>query len=101
MASYAELRSLISDSALQNKVQVACAIAADTIKDEDGGTINHTNRLLWAKRAFGSLEAVTKEMFPAVLAANKAAAVNDIANASDTAIQSNVDATVNLFADGT
>ena len=46
MATYMELRGLFNDSDLDNKIEVACIVAAQTICNEDGGTANHANRLV-------------------------------------------------------
>ena len=100
MATYMELKGLFSHSDLQDKVEVACIVAAETIRAEDAGTDNHANRLAWAKRAFTSPTAVRDEMLMALLAANKDATVAQITEATDAAIQAKVDAAVDVFADG-
>ena len=101
MATYEELHGLFEgSSALKNKVKVAVIVAAESIRNEDGGTANHANRLLWAAEAFENPGGVAGKMLMAVLAANKAAAVGAITSASDTTIQANVDAVVDLFATG-
>lgn len=100
MASYQELWALFTDAALAEKVAVACAVAAEKIRTEDGGTTNHANRMKWAKRAFNDPNTVKGDMQKALLAANRALTVVQITGASDTAIQDAVDAAVNVFADG-
>lgn len=101
MASYEELHGLFEgSSALKNKIKVAIIVAAEAIRNEDGGTANHANRLLWAAGAFESPGSVADKMLMAVLAANKAADVGAIAGASDITIQANVDAVVDMFATG-
>lgn len=100
MATYQELRGLFAHNELKNKVEVACIVAAETIRGEDAGVTNHTNRLLWAKAAFASPRAVAGQMMMALLAANKDAATAAITGATDSAIQTKVDAAVDLFADG-
>jgi hypothetical protein len=100
MATYAELRSLFGDGDLRNKIEVACIIAAEGIRGEDIATPNHTNRLIWAKKAFGSPGSIRDEMLMAILAQNKTLTLVQITGASDAAIQSNVDAAVDVFADG-
>lgn len=100
MATYTELFGLRNNSELKNKVTAAVVIAAETVMNEDGGTPNHANRLIWAKGVFTSPSSEADRMFWAVLAANNAATVAAITGASDAAIQTNVDDHVDLFADG-
>jgi len=100
MATYNELRGLFNSSDLKNRVSVACIVAAETIRGEDVGTTNHTNRLAWAKQAFSNPNGMATQMLMALLAANKDAAVAAIEGASDAALQTKVDAAVDLFADG-
>jgi len=100
MATYMELKALFNHSDLQDKVQVACIVAAETIRSEDPGTSNHTNRLLWAKAAFEDPRSTQNEMLMALLAANKDASVASITGATDSAIQTKVDDAVDVFADG-
>ena len=101
MATYLELRSLLrGETELTQKVEAAVIIAADAITSEDAVTPNHVNRLLWAKRAFGSFSGVAQEMLPALIAANKGASVTTIRGASDAAVQAAVDAAIDTFADG-
>ena len=100
MATYSELRDLFAAGELRNRVEVACIIAADTIRGEDVGTVNHTNRMIWAKKAFESTASIRDEMLKAVLAANKDAEPAQITGASDAVIQAKVDEAVDLFADG-
>lgn len=100
MATYAELRGLFGHNELKNKIEVACIVAAETIRGEVTGVTNHANRLLWAKAAFASPKAVAGQMVMALLAANKDAATAAITGATDGAIQAKVDAAVDMFADG-
>ena len=100
MATYAELLGFFADDDLRNKVLVAVIVAADTILNEDAGTTNHANRLIWAKGAYANPTQEAKRMTMAVLAANKSATVQQITDAGDSTVQTNVDAAVNLFATG-
>ena len=100
MATYLELRGLFSHDNLRNKIEVACIVAAEAIRNEDPGTDNHANRLAWAKRAFQNPGSVRDEMLKALLAANKDATVAAITGATDEQVQAKVDAAVNVFADG-
>ena len=60
MATYTELYDLHNYTDLINKVAVACVVAAEVVHDEDPGTTNHANRLLWAA-LFGKLDHVVVE----------------------------------------
>jgi hypothetical protein len=44
MASYLELLGLFGNNDLLVKTEVACIVAAETIRGEDIGTANHANR---------------------------------------------------------
>ena len=100
MATYEEVFNLGSDSAFSNKVAVACCVAADGIRVEDVATANHANRIIWAKQALENPRTVAQNMHFAILVANKSATVAQIQNATDAAIQANVDACVDVFAQG-
>jgi hypothetical protein len=99
MATYTELFDLWSNSDLQNKVTVACLIAAEAIRTEDPATPNHALRLVWAKQVFADPAPAGKEMFMAVLAGNAAMTTGQIKTATDAAIQAKVNAAVPLFAE--
>ena len=100
MATYEELYNLGSDSAFRNKVAMACCVAADAIRVEDGATDNHANRLICAKQALQNPVATAENLHFAILVANKAVPVAAIQGASDSAIQGNVDDCVDVFAQG-
>ena len=100
MATYLELRQLFGNGDLLNKIEVACIVAADTIRNEDPGTANHTNRLVWAASCFQNTRPVAEKMLMAILATNKTSSAAAIEGASDELLQTNVDATVDLFATG-
>ncbi len=100
MATYSELYDLFANSALRNRVAVACLVAADTIRGEAPATPNHTARLAWAKLVFERPEDTAAAMTKAVLAANRTLTTGQITNASDAGIQTAVDNAVNLFAGG-
>lgn len=100
MATYAELRQLFNDNDLRNKIEVACIVAAEAIRVEAEGTTNHANRLVWAKAVFTSPRAASEQMQMALLASNKDATVATILSVSDAALQTLVDAAVDMFADG-
>lgn len=100
MATYLELRQLFAEGRLKNRIEVACIVAAETIRTEDVGTTNHANRLLWAKRAFTNPNSIRDMMLKALLAVNKDATVANIQAVTDAALQTQVEAAVDLFADG-
>lgn len=98
MATYAELLALSGNSNLQTQIRVACIVAADEIWHEQASTANHANRLKWAKGVYENPELTSRNMLWAVLAANRGLTVAQIQSASDVAVQSAVDAVVDLFA---
>lgn len=100
MATYQELTNAENDSALQDKVRVAMTIAAIAIQSEDPGTTNHANRLVWAREVLKDPRAYVLPMLRAVLAINEDATLSTILNATDAAVQTNVDDSVDLFASG-
>ncbi len=100
MATYQELRDLFTHGELRNKIEVACIVAAEAIRVEDAGTENHVNRLVWARAAFSNPNSIRDQMLMALLASNKDTAVAAITGVSDAALQTLVDAAVNMFADG-
>lgn len=98
MATYDELLLASENAALRNKVRVACIVAAETVRTEAPATANHAERLAWAKAVFAAPVVEAERMLWAVLAQNKAAALSAIVGATDAAVQSAVDAAVNVFA---
>jgi len=100
MATYIELRQLFGHGDLLNKTEVACIVAAQTISEEDAGTDNHVNRLLWAKATFTSSRRAAEQMLMVLLAANKGLATSAIISATDSTLQTAVDAAVDVFANG-
>lgn len=98
MATYTELYDLRNNSALKNKVLIACLIAADAIRSELDTVANHANRLVWAKSVFMSPDSEADRMMLALIAQNQAAAVGAITGAADTAILTAVNNAVNVFA---
>ena len=100
MATYTELRQLFSDDDLKNRVEVACIVAAESIRVEDVGVQNHVNRIVWAKAAFSAPGSVRSEMLMALLAANKESTVAAIQTATDAVLQARVDAAIDIFATG-
>ena len=100
MAALTELRNLRSDVTMLQKVEGAVLIAADTIYNESAATTNHANRIIWAKQAMERPSGKTQAVWNAMLAANNTATVATILALFDSTIQTAVDTSIDLFADG-
>lgn len=98
MATYLELLGAQGNDTLRQKVMVACFVAAEAIRTEAGGTVNHANRLIWAKSVFIDPERAGNSMVWAVLAQNQSQTLANILAASDAAVQTAVNAAVDVFA---
>ncbi len=108
MATLIELRNLMNDSGLRNKVTTAVIISADTVMrgndsaapflQKPGPPSDHDIRVTWAKAAFENPSGEGLKFLMSVLASNNTAAVAAITGASDAAIQTNVDEAVDLMA---
>lgn len=98
MATYAELLTAANDTALNDKIRVACVVAAEQVRGESAATPNHVERLKWARTVFSSPSSEAQRMLWAVLAQNRAATLAQITGASDAAVQTAVDAAVDVFA---
>jgi uncharacterized protein (DUF2132 family) len=101
MATYLELRQLYGHGELLNRIEVACIVAAESIRTESDATTNHANRLKWARATFAATRQAAEKMLMALLAANKALTVAQLIAVADAALQTAVDNAVNIFADGT
>lgn len=100
MATYLEIFDLRSNSALRNRIAVACVVAAEAIRNESGATTNHANRMIWAKAVFANPESEAVRMLMALLAQNKDATVGQITGVTDANLQTGVNAAVDVFATG-
>lgn len=98
MATYTELYDLHNNSALKNRVSVACIIAAEVVMNEDPGTTNHANRLPWAASVLAGPQVEATRMYWALLAANKDMTIDNIQKATDAQVQTQVEAHIDLFA---
>ena len=110
MATYLELYDLRDEEASRNKVAVAIAIAADTIKsgtdttdppwDQTAGA--HDARVAWVKNAnaFNPTIDLVQTVWNAMLAANSTASVATITGATDATIQTNVNESIDILANG-
>ncbi len=100
MATYSEIFDLRRNQILLDKVTVAIIVAAETVYAEAGGVTNHTNRLIWAREASIKPRRMAEVFMSSVLAANKDKTRANIIAATDIAIQTDVDAVIDDFADG-
>ncbi len=91
MATYIEIRNLFNDSELSNRADVAVMIAASNLLAETTPT---TEQQAWAAGVFSNPKGEGQKALMAVLSANASATVDAIKNASDSALQANVDAVV-------
>lgn len=97
MATYTELYGLTTNIPLLNKVMIAVAILAETIRAEPPTTENHAARVVWAQEALRNVDGTARSLLWVLLAQNAAATQAAIENASDAAIQTAVDSAVNLM----
>lgn len=99
MPSLLEQHELVNESELQDKVEEAVVIAAWAINAETAPPLgNLPQRRAWAAAALANPGQEARRMLRAVLAANKNASKEQIIDATDEAIQGQVDAAVDLFA---
>lgn len=89
MATYQELFDLRANSALRNKVAVACVKKAQTLLDQATPTANETS---WASSTLTDPIKQADKIYSYVLSANSSATVAQITAATDATIQTNVDA---------
>ena len=97
MATYEELFDLRSNSALKNKITVAVVKKAQALLD---GATPSIAQVTWAKEAINNPIGKAESLMNYVLAANSASDVSTILGATDTAIQNNVDAAVDVIVSG-
>ena len=100
MATYDELLIASESPILRNKIRVACFVAAEIVRTEVGATLNHTNRIIWAKSVFQNPGTEGDRMLWAVLAQNRSATLAQITGASDATVQTAVLAAIDVFATG-
>lgn len=97
MATLTELQTLLNDPTLRDKVRAAVVITAKNINFESAATENHAARLTWAKAAMSDPNGTADKVVRYVVGANSTSTVAEIQGLSDAAIQSHVDAAVNVF----
>jgi hypothetical protein len=98
VATYPELLALAQNDDLRQRTRVAAVVAADVIRLEGSGVTNHTLRLAWAKRALEDPVAQGERLLWAVLAQNRALTAAQIVSATDSGLQTAVNAAVDLLA---
>jgi len=97
MATLAEVFNLHATAAgLRNRVAAAVAKAAMDVLNEDSGTTNHANRVIWAKDALVNADSVATRMMWGVLG-NATIQSNGEAS-SDNDVQYVVNGLINTFA---
>jgi hypothetical protein len=97
MATYLELYNLSSNSVFRSRIRVACIVAAESIRVDQGPP--QTEKLEWAADTMRDPKTEAERMVWAVLASSKGYTPEQILSASDSAIQIAVDAAVDLFAE--
>lgn len=95
MADYKELRALFNDSDLMERTEVAVVVAANNLLS---GTPTAAQKA-WAAAVFSSPLGEARKAWMAVLATNNTASVAVIQGATDTALQSQVNAVAPILVD--
>lgn len=101
MASYAEILDIATSGAgddLRKRLRVAVVVAADVVRAEVNTTPNHANRMVWARQVLQNPDAEAQRMLWAVLAQNRAFTALQITGADDAAVQTAVNAAIDLLA---
>lgn len=93
MATLQELKGLMTDSDLQEKVSAALIISVQAVLD---GTPT-ADQQKYASHVFSSPSSEMKKALMSVLASNAAATVAQITGATDASIQTNVDAVIDTL----
>ncbi len=94
MATYTQLYDLRSDpqwNAFVGRVQVAAVVAAQGLID---GVTPTAGQIAWAQGTLDDPRAQADKLVNYVIAANKAATTTQIFNATDSTLQTNIDAAV-------
>ncbi len=97
MATYAEIYDLRSNSDFRNKVAVAAAVKAHALLSLASPS---AAQVTWATATLANPISKADSLINYVLAANKSATTGQILAATDTAIQTNVDAAVDKIIAG-
>lgn len=97
MATYAEIFDLRSDSGLRNRVAVAVAIKAQGLID---GATPTAAQITWANSAISNPLSKADMLLNYILAKNNGLTLGQIANATDAAIQAQVNSAVDALIAG-
>ena len=97
MATYTEIRGLYNEDDFRNKVEVAVVIAAHNLINPPATP--SANERAWAADVFANPRSEGDKALLSVLAENNGLDVSVILAASDSAIQTNVDAIVPALVD--
>lgn len=93
MATYTELYAMSSADTLRDRIAVAITIKAHAI----AGATPTATQIEWVNAALATPQSKVSAMLAYVLAANKTAAVVTILAASDSTLQTNIDAAVDAL----
>jgi hypothetical protein len=99
MATYLELKTLSNDSDLNDRIQVAAVVAAETVRSDGTPPANQAARLAWSAKVMQNPIVEAKRMIWAILAQNKDSSAAAIQASTDATLQTAVDNVVDLFAD--
>lgn len=91
-------QAYVGESDFWKQVAGACMTAARDIENEDPGTVNHANRLLWMAEVDGNAKGAAREMLVEVLKNPTIAA--DVDGALDTDVQFVVNSLIDTYAAG-
>src|SRR5512139_1017125 len=84
MATYMEIHTLRHSSlTLRARTSVACVKAAQDILNEDPGTANHAQRVLWANQALSDATAMAEKMLWGVVGNSTIQTSGDAATDND------------------
>lgn len=92
MATYTELRSLIGDGTLHDKMEVAVCLKAYAVLQEATPSVA---RMAWAKQALQNPKVEADYLLTYALCANSALIISQIQATTDVVLQTNVDTAVN------
>jgi len=95
MATYLEVRDLFNDSDLTNRVAVAVLVS---VKDKLAVSPT-TAEKAYAAKVFANPQAEAKKVLKYVLAVDNGSTVAQIQGVSDAALQTNVDAVIDVLID--
>lgn len=97
MATYSELLQAAQNDTLNQACRIAVIVAADVVRAEADTTTNHAARLAWAARALTDPATEGKRALWCALAQNRSATLSQILAATDSTLQTAVNAAVDLL----